>query len=343
MIYTIVVNWKGWRDTLACLESLLAAEHGGMTVLVCDNASPDDSVLRISEWADSKGSSTGVVARDRIPDRAKQLRVWEASGRAGQLVRLGLIEVQANLGFAGGNNVGIAYALTDPACEHIFLLNNDTEVAQDAIEQLRIAVDTRPEYGLCGATLVYHSHPDTVQGVGGVHNKFTSRSSLLHAEGRLDQLPSRETVESQLDYVVGAAMFGRADLFRNLQGLNEDLFLYYEELDITRRLPAGVRLGWAPTAIVRHKVGSSTGTGGPKVRGSDLSIYYDCRSKLRYYWLYLRPYLPFAIVDILRSTIGYGRRGHMRAVRSIWLALADSMIKPTRYRRDFTARVNSPR
>ena len=338
MIYTVLVNWNGWRDTIACLGALQAARHHGLTVVVCDNKSGDGSIAELGAWADSR------LRRDPAPfpepglARLERGTIWQAddAGAPGAApFRLVLLELDGNLGFAGGNNAGIALALTDPACRYIFILNNDTEVAPDALIALERKLDENPALALCGATLVYHDQPDLVQGLGGTYNPYAARAGRLHAEGSVGALPSEAEIEPRIEFVIGAAIFARPEVLRRTGGLSEQYFLYYEELDLSRRLLPGERMGWARDAVIRHKVGGTIGTGARSARASDLSIYYDHRSKIRYYATYLRRYMPFLMASIARSMLAYTRKGDLRAARVIGLAMHDYVRHDASFRRSF--------
>jgi GT2 family glycosyltransferase len=334
MLYTILVNWKGWEDTLACLGSLMASEHEALTVVVCDNASPDDSVERLTQWADATLSrSDAPLVRPAVEwtDRRSE---WIVPGN--DRFRFILLENSANLGFAGGNNTGIALALDDPACRYVFILNNDTQVAPNALNRLEAKADAEPRYAIVGATLVFHEQPDIVQGLGARYSRLRGRAETLFAGGALAALPPTDEIESKMDYVLGAAMFVRADILRRTGGLSEDYFLYYEELDLSQQLLPGERLGWAPGAIIRHKVGGSIGTGRAKLRASNTSIYYDHRSKIRFYRTHWPLLTPFLAAKIGKTVLAYIRKGDMVAARVVLRATRDAMTKPESYRADLT-------
>jgi GT2 family glycosyltransferase len=336
MIYAILVNWNGWRDTIECLTSLLAARHDGLTVVVCDNASADDSIARLTAWADGCLSRAPGAAPPPLACRAT---TWQPCDSQGAVPwRLVLLENVGNYGFAGGNNVGIQLALRDPECRYVFILNNDTVVDADALLALQGKLERNPQMAICGATLVYHDQPGVVQGVGSTYNKFTAQASRLHGDGSVDDLPDEADIDPRIEYVIGAAIFARASLFRRIGGLSEDYFLYYEEMDLSRRLLGHETMGWARDARIAHKVGGSIGTGRTKSRASDLSIYYDHRSKIRYYWNHLRGYTPFLVANLIRGSLVYLRRGDTRAAKVIGLALVDFIGKDKSFRRSFQPR-----
>ena len=132
MIAIILVNWNGWQDTIDCVRSCLALEGVEARIVVCDNASADGSVEKIAGWArgemdvSSDPDSPVPLSRSRLPEGVAILdRAQAESGDDGEGAQLVIIRTGANLGFAGGNNVGLRWALAREA-SHAWLLNNDT-------------------------------------------------------------------------------------------------------------------------------------------------------------------------------------------------------------------------
>lgn len=130
-VYCVVINWNGWRDTLACLQSLAAQNYPSLTTLVVDNASTDDSVARI---------------REAFPE-------------------IELLQSDENRGFAAGSNVGIRRALQTGA-EFVWLLNNDTVAPPDTARKL-VAAASDPRVGIVGTVLRYMQNPAKIQAWGG--------------------------------------------------------------------------------------------------------------------------------------------------------------------------------
>ena len=129
----VVLNWNGWRDTLACLELL---QHLAMSarVVVVDNGSTDGS-------------------RDRIRAEAPWAR---------------LLELPSNRGFAAGMNAGMTAALRDaPWVDHVWVLNNDTLVEPSTLSRLVAVADSNPRIGMVGSRLVEADGSGRVQAMGG--------------------------------------------------------------------------------------------------------------------------------------------------------------------------------
>lgn len=289
----VVLNWNGWRDTLACVHSLLRAEPAPGRIVICDNGSADDSLPQL-EAALRSAVGEGLQCIDRAGvDRADitAARVW-------------LVANGANLGYAGGNNVGLRLALRDPACDCFWILNNDTEVAPDALAALLAHMAAQPRIGLCGSTLVYAHDRQTVQAWGGsAYARWTGRTRHLGAHTRLAALPADPAaVEAQMACVVGAAMLVRRDWLESIGLMTEDYFLFFEEIDWAARAAGRFRLGWAPRSVVFHQEGASIGTaaGG----GSPLSLYYLFRNRLRFAWRFHGAFVPavlaFSLWDVFK-------------------------------------------
>ena len=270
-------------------------------VVICDNGSTDGSVASLAQALQARfGNAFCQIDRaalDAVVHAPGDTRVW-------------LIANQANLGFAAGNNVGIRFALRDPACSHVWVLNNDTEVAPDALAQALARMQADPSIGICGSTLVYHHDRRTVQALGGAsYSCWTGRTRHLGAFGQLADVPlDGEHIERATACVVGAAMLVSRAFLDTVGLMREDYFLFYEEMDWATRAalpnPAGrrFRLGYAPRSVVFHKEGASIGTAASG--GSALSLFYLFRNRLRFSWRFYRRYTPVvllcALVDVAR-------------------------------------------
>lgn len=287
LVHVVIVNWNGWVDTVECLDSLLELDWMDVQITVCDNGSEDGSVGQLADWF------------------------------AAHPGRGAVIETGKNLGFAGGCNVGIARALADAECRYIWLLNNDTVVTPGALTALVTLMEAEPDIAACGSTLLYHYRPEMVQGLGGWFNPWIGRGGHLGQNGSADALPSRAEIEGRLDYVIGASMLVRRAVFERIGGLLEDYFLYFEELDLARRLLAGERQAWAPDSVVYHKEGRSIGSSSLG-RPSDISLYYLQVNLLRFYRRYHPWLVPIALARLVREAVR-----DRKALTVSWLALRD--------------------
>jgi GT2 family glycosyltransferase len=131
LVFCVVVNWNGWRDTAACLESLMMQDYPSLRIVVVDNASTDDSVERI---------------RAAFP-------------------AIDVLRAKANRGFAAGGNVGIRFGLERGAA-FVWLLNNDTAAPPDTLTRL-VAAASEARIGMVGTVLRYMHDPAEIQAWGG--------------------------------------------------------------------------------------------------------------------------------------------------------------------------------
>ncbi|HTS20169.1 MAG TPA: glycosyltransferase family 2 protein [Casimicrobiaceae bacterium] len=239
-VWIIVLNWNGLADTLACLESLRRLRYEHHRVVVVDNGSTDGSV--------------------------EALR-----GRAAEL-EIELIDAGRNLGYAGGNNVGIRRAL-DGGADFILVLNNDTVVDPGLLDELLAAAERNPTAGCFGPWILYLSDPERIWFSGSAWDAdagaFTARG-----KGKLASELSADGVDTA--YVCGAALFVRARVPREIGLFDERFFLVYEDSDWCFRAR---RAGWScmmvPGARVWHRIGTSFGS-----EASPLRTYFSTRNKL---------------------------------------------------------------
>lgn len=284
----VLLNYRGAHDTLACLDSLLQQQRLFDRLVICDNASPDDSMAMLRAGLQAREPAlAAAVARSAEP----LAKTWEVTTRdvlastgAPPAAWVTLVDNQGNHGFAAGNNVGLRLLLRDPAITHAWLLNNDTELQPDTLAQLCAAAAARPSVDLWGGTVLYHDRPEMVQALGGgALNTRTCETRHLGAFLHRDAVPRTAeavaAVESEMAYALGACMFATRGWLERVGLLSEAYFLYYEEADWALRGRAlGLRTGYAPLAVVLHKEGASIGTapGG----GSALSVFHLFRSRM---------------------------------------------------------------
>jgi GT2 family glycosyltransferase len=233
-LVAVVLNWNGGEDTVAALESLNRVE----TICV-DNGSEDGSP-------------------DAVAERFPQV----------ELIRTGV-----NLGFAGGNNVGIRRALGRGA-DWVLLLNNDAVADAELPAALTAAAEARPDAGVLACKVFFAEPPDVLMYAGGRVNLrlgYWGRQDGFgeRDDGRFDSL-------RDVDRATGAAMAVSRAAIERAGLLDESLFAYAEDTEWCLRIrEAGFAVVFVPDAKVWH-VGSAS-TGGMR---SPTSIYYDTRNMI---------------------------------------------------------------
>ncbi len=294
-IYIVILNWNGHKDTIPCLESLLPTLNNHASVIICDNASIDNSIDAITAWRLNNYPNISYLTLNGED-------VFNGVKADGE--KFIFVLNKRNLGFAGGNNPGIQLALNDPKCEYVWLLNNDTTVDANSLSNAIDRMESDPEIGICGSSLVYHHTPDRMQAFGGsTYSPFTGRSKHIGFNKSIGDIPTDpQEVEKNLDMVVGAAMLVRRSFIEHVGLMQEDYFLYYEEIDWATRGRHKFKLGYAPKSLVWHKEGASIGTDASG--GSPLSVYYLFRNRVLFTWRFYPLYLPsvllFAAMDLAK-------------------------------------------
>lgn len=286
-IAAILVNWRGAEDTIECLETLLRSDVP-VHAIVCDNNSGDGSVDMIAAWAEGLRTArigTPALAHLSTPPLRKPVRyshyLNDEKLNDGPQSPLTIIETGANLGYAGGNNVGIRFALANPALDIIWLLNNDTVVEPQTAGAIIAAFEADPRLGMLGAALRYYHRPSHHQMLSGMKfSRWTTQALGVAANSATDAPINPSEVQRETDFICGASLAVSRAFLEDVGLLDEEYFLYYEEVDWALRNGGRYRLGFTPEAIVYHKEGASAGSSGSKGRRSALSEYHHARSKL---------------------------------------------------------------
>src|SRR5690606_4879769 len=177
-----------------------------------------------------------------------------------------------NLGFTGGNNLGIRYALAGGA-EYIMLLNNDTMVAPDMLDVLVKAMSAGPAIGVAGPTIYYYSQPETIWSAGG---NIDWKHGLTNMIGIGDEDKGQfGTATREVDFVTGCALLVRRDVWEKAGLLDDKFFMYYEETEwCVRAQRAGFRIIHVPMAMMWHKISLA------EREASERVYYYMTRNRL---------------------------------------------------------------
>ena len=240
VVFAVLVNWKTCQDTLRAVESL-GEQTLKPEILVVDNDSSDGSEQKL---------------RSALAGRATVLQTGD------------------NLGWAGGCNYGIRYALAAGA-DYVWLFNNDAVADPQALDALVDAAEQSPKAATCGSLIYELDAPEVVCFAGGGISRWRG---LTWHQGMGDIDRGQFQTPMSVDYVTGCSMLIRRAAFEQVGLLPEDYFLYYE--DSAWCLKAH-RLGWqslfVPTSRVWHRQGTSSREAGGL---SPTHAYYDTRNNL---------------------------------------------------------------
>ena len=312
-IYILLLNWNGWRDTVECLESVFRIEYPDYRVVVCDNGSEDGSIERIRAWAEGNLQvdlpESNPLRRLSHPPVPKPIRYVEydrnraeAGGdRSSDSARLILVRTGANLGFAGGNNVGLRYALARDDFEYLWLLNNDTVVDGNALTCLVRRMQEKPRAGICGSTLPYYSLPGKLWARGGAtYNRWFAYAKCIGIHQAMNSPADPDEVERKMAYVAGASMLVSRAFLRDIGLMDEGYFLYFEEPDWAVRARGRYELAYSRDSVVYHKVGSSVRSLQAPPGGGRASTRLNAESAMRF----TRKYFPLAVPTVWLALLG---------------------------------------
>lgn len=284
-VYCIIVNWNGKKDTDVCLASLADCVRKGIDfhVVVVDNGSSDDSV--------------GFLQK-KYP--------WVEFLPTGE-----------NLGFTGGNNAGIRYALKKGA-EIVWLLNNDTFVDKNVLSAVRAFSDEH--VGICGSKIYFAPFHEFHHGrytksdrgrviwyAGGIvdlNNVYASHRGVDEVDhGQFD-------LQEETPFITGCSMMIRREVFERTGLLDDRYYLYLEDLDFCFRAGrAGFRLMYIPSSVLWHvNAGSSSRP------GNALHEYYFTRNRLLMGFLYTPWRTKFALIREALRFVLFGSPVRRKAV-----------------------------
>jgi len=308
-VAVVILNWNGWHDTLACVRSVLTHAPDAQ-IVVCDNASSDGSYDHLKAALSSELPAGALCCLQSVDHSLQPVEAHVV-----------LIQNGANLGFAGGCNIGLRFALRQQH-GYFWLLNNDTEIEPGALDELLQRMADDSQIGMCGSRLVYFDTPEVVQARGGAtYDPTTGVGQHLGVHESVDAIEDPEAIEADMDYVVGASMLVSRRFVELVGLMQEDYFLYFEELDwATRGRACGFRLGYAPRSVVRHREGASIGSShqGP---GSMLSLRYLSRNRLLYTQRFHPQYWGSVRRRMLFETLVYAKRRQWSAAKVVLQSL----------------------
>jgi GT2 family glycosyltransferase len=327
----IILNWRAPTDTVQCALSAAGLDYENLDIVVCDNASGDGSFEAIQSGLAEQLAAVNQqrVARGLRPFVQAALEASAAPPRGDDATRrLWVVQTGRNGGYAAGNNVGARLALAEPDVEYVWILNNDTLVEPDALTRLLERMAQDPTIGICGAKVVYLEKPDRVQSLGG--GRFLrdrARCELLGKGTPADAPVDGAAIEASLSYVNGAAALVRRTLIETVGYMDEDYFLYWEEIDWAVRAAGRFRLGYCDAARVYHRVGMSIGTS-DEGQSSMLSDFYLTRSKFRFLRRHYPALVVLALPNLGRAVVRELRAGRRDRAWNLLVAAAGGRYSP---------------
>jgi GT2 family glycosyltransferase len=239
VVYIIILNWNGLNDTLECLESVYGLDYPSFDVIVVDNASSDNSP---------------EVIHENFP-------------------QVFLIKNSENLGYAGGNNVAMLYAM-DHGADYLWLLNNDTVVEHDTLSKIVATAEERSETGMVSPVIHFYYEPDRIQFSG---CRIDGKMSIEYPETGSNGIPE-EFIRGDDVWLWGTALLVKRKVIEKIGYLKDEFFAYWEDTDFSLRCRENHFSNVVDvTAKIYHK--TLPPQHGIRRRGSHF-YYYVARNKL---------------------------------------------------------------
>ncbi|OGE32054.1 hypothetical protein A2631_02965 [Candidatus Daviesbacteria bacterium RIFCSPHIGHO2_01_FULL_44_29] len=248
-VAVVILNYKVKDRLLSCLHSVQDSNYKDLEIFVVDNNSGDELEQEIKE--------------------SSVLHFYQSG---------------ANLGYTGGNNIGIKAALAAGAA-YILVLNPDTLINPDTITLLLSGLKEN-QAGIVGPK-IYFANSQKIWFAGGMMDEANVLGSH---RGVNEQDRGQYDTPQEIDYATGAALFVKREVFTEIGLFDERFFLYYEDSDFCKRARMkGFKIFYIPTASLYHANASSTGL------GSTLQDYYITRNRLLYAAKFLSIRTQFAL------------------------------------------------
>lgn len=282
----IILNWNGWEDTIECLESVYQIDYTDYDIVVVDNGSKDKSIEKLKEYAsgslrvescffkynpDNKPLSLIEYSQEELKfsDRIrKDLYIKKNLDNLSLERNLILIKNNENYGFAEGNNIAINFSLEVLKPDYVLLLNNDTVVDTNFLNELIQIAESNSYIGILGPSIFDYKTPCHIQSAGLkiLWNKGDVIDLAL--EGALSLSPH------EVDAVTGCALLAKSELLNKIGLLNKNYFAYFEEVEwCVRARREFYNILYVPKGKVWHKGGATSN----KITG--FALYQHTRNR----------------------------------------------------------------
>lgn len=232
----VIVNYNGALFNSDCIDSIKKSNYEEYEIIVVDNASTDNSLnILVEEYKDD----------------------------------ITIIKSKENLGFSGGNNLGIEYAIKN-GCNYIMLLNNDTIIDANMISLMMCEID---ENTVITPKIYYYDNPNLIWSTGG---KMRWKKGIPSQFGLGEVDNGKYDINYYVEIATGCCLVIPTKIIKEIGMLNDDYFLYYEDTDLSIRIiKSGFKIKYVSKAFMYHRVSASIG-------GEESAdyIYYNTRNRL---------------------------------------------------------------
>lgn len=318
IVSIILVNYNNWKDTIECLESIYRSGYTNYNVILVDNNSADNSIYNIKEWAlgrESINIENNYFIERKIKNSIIKPIEFEILDNSFNVrdkehffnnLKLSIITLDNNTGFAGGNNIGMRYMQYKNESKYIWILNNDTVIDVMSLGNQVDFMEKEDGSILLGSKINYYDNPNIIQSNGGRLNPFTMVTKHQGNGKEYDQI----RIFNDPDYIPGTSMFFNKKLINRIGFIPEEYFMYGEDVDWSLRAKAfGVKLKICNNSILWHKEGASLQYDRKSNQKPELSDHLSVVNRLIIAKKYFPNRIIFVYAGILVSIIRRLLRG----------------------------------
>jgi len=264
----IILNWNSWKDTIECLESLYQINYPNYNVILVDNNSQNDSIEKIKRYCEGEipvESKFFKYNQENKPITIIEYTREEAEfggGKENEIKNLPsnrkliIIKNEKNYGFAEGSNIGIRYTLKSLNPDYVLLLNNDTVVDIEFLQELIKIADSDHKIGIIGPKIYQYYSPNKLQETW---NKIYFNTGNMFSPGTNTVDHGEYDTVRDTDSVPGACFLIKRKTIEKIGLLDPIYYCYLEDTDYsTRAKKRGWRIIYCPKAKIWHKSRGST-------------------------------------------------------------------------------------
>lgn len=218
----VIINWNSYEVTRTTILSLRKTTFTIYDIILIDNYSTDGSIELLEK----------------------------------EFMDIVILKSNENLGFAGGNNIGIQYSI-EQGYEFTMLLNNDVEVESNFLEPLVSHLDCNQEIGAVQPLIYFHHDRTLIWNAGCKYNSWLG-ITISKGYNQRDKDQNERFKDKKIDWITGCAFMVRTNILKEVGALNTKFFIYYEDVDLSFRIKkAGYQLAYVPQSIIYHIAGVS--------------------------------------------------------------------------------------
>jgi len=272
IVSIIIVSHENLNDTIVCIKSILLSTYRNYSITVVDISS---NSFTLSEVQHS-------IADERISDN--RFFNWLST---------------ENNGYASAANEGIKLN-TNNDIKYYWILNNDTIILPDTLNELLKKADSDSAAGIIGSKILYHHDHSIINSVGGKFNPYTAWMYNIGLQEK--DMSQYDNNNFKFNYVYGASLFVTKKFVETVGLMNENYFLYYEELDwAIRGLRNNFKISYCYTSVIYHKQGAATGN---KARTKNENLFFKAlqyENLIKFYKLYYIKLIPVAYFKLMMT------------------------------------------